>query len=319
MAVYRAIEAQNPQSTSNRLLMGPWSHGQWSGENAQNMGNVHWGRNTSADYKQMEKSFFDFYLKDQGTLGLAEATVFDTGANRWDSFETWPPAGVTETSLYLRPNGGLSFTAPRASGAFLEYVSDPARPVPYTEDVHLVRTQEYMTDDQRFAARRPDVAVFETEDLTESVTLTGPIEADLWVTTTGTDADFVVKLIDVFPDTLANYPANEKGVPMQGYQMLVRGEVMRGRFRNSFEKPEPFKPGEPTRVRFSVPDVHHTFKPGHRIMIQVHNSWFPLVDRNPQTFVDIYQAEPADFVKATQRIYFEANRPSRLVVHVQEK
>ncbi len=316
LAVYRAIEAQNAPSTSNRLLMGPWFHGQWAGGNAPNMGNVHWFRNTSADYKAMEKAFFDQYLKDGPADGLAEATVFDTGANRWDSFETWPPADVTETSLYLRQNGNLSWTAPRATTGFVEYVSDPAKPVPYTEDVHLFRTVEYMSDDQRFASRRPDVAVFETGDLTEALTLTGPIAADLWISTTGTDADFVVKLIDVFPDTLsAAYPRNEKGVPMQGYQMLVRGEVMRGRFRNSFEKPEPFEPGKPTRVRFSIPDVHHTFKPGHRIMVQVQHSWFPLVDRNPQTFVNIYEAKPEDFVKATQRIYFEADRPSRLVVH----
>ena len=175
-----------------------------------------------------------------------------------------------------------------------------------------------MTDDQRFAARRPDVMVYETEILEENVTLTGPLEIDLWVSTTGTDADYVVKLIDVFPDELEDYPTNNKQVPMAGYQMLVRGDILRGRFRNSFEKPEPFKAGEVTRVTFEIPDVAHTFQPGHRIMIQVQNSWFPLVDRNPQKFVNIYEADEDDFQKATHRIYHDSKRPSRVKVRVLE-
>jgi hypothetical protein len=173
-----------------------------------------------------------------------------------------------------------------------------------------------MTDDQRFAARRPDVLVYESEVLVEPVTLAGPIVADLWVSTTGTDADYVVKLIDVFPDDLRDYPENDKDVPMAGYQMLVRGEVMRGRYRESFSEPEPFTPGEVTRVRFAIPGVLHTFEPGHRIMIQVQSSWFPLVDRNPQTFVNIYEATEEDFQKATQRIYHDAARPSAVRVGV---
>jgi putative CocE/NonD family hydrolase len=188
------------------------------------------------------------------------------------------------------------------------------KPVPYTEDVHVHRTTSYMTDDQRFASRRPDVMVYETSDLQEDFTFTGPDTADLFVSTTGTDADWVVKLIDEFPDTLANYPENENNVPMQGYQMLVRGEVMRGRYRNSFENPEPFIPGKITEVKFAIPDIAHTFRKGHRIMIQVQNSWFPLVDSNPQKFVDIYHCNEDDFQKATQRIYHDQEYPSHITL-----
>ena len=186
---------------------------------------------------------------------------------------------------------------------YSEYISDPAKPVPYTQDVHLSRTKEYMTDDQRFAARRPDVLVFKTEMLTEDITLGGPVVADLMVSISSTDADFVVKLIDVFPDNFAYTGSSKNNYVMSGYQMLVRGEVMRGKFRNSFEKPEAFVPNKPTRVKYSLPDVAHTFKKGHRIMVQVQSSWFPLVDRNPQKFIDIYHAKEADFQKANIRIY----------------
>ncbi|MGD8727388.1 MAG: CocE/NonD family hydrolase, partial [Gemmatimonadales bacterium] len=313
---YEAIETQNPPSTENRLLMGPWFHGQWAGDNGDNLGNVHWFATTSDRYQAIERMFFDYYLKDEGSLDLAEATMFDTGAHEWLEFDAWPPTDAVETHLYFHENEGLSFSPPTAGESYDEYVADPMKPVPYTEDVHLRRTREYMTDDQRFAARRPDVMVYESEVLTEPVTVVGPIVADLFVSTTGTDADYVVKLIDVFPDSLRDYPSNDKSVPMAGYQMLVRGEVLRGRFRNSFEHPEPFVPGEVTSVRFELPDVAHTFEPGHRIMIQLQNSWFPLVDRNPQTFVDIYEADEADFQKATHRVYHDAQRPSSVRVLV---
>jgi len=317
--VYESIERQDPDA-DNRLIMGPWFHGQWATGEAENMGNVHWGRNTSADFKQMELAFFNHYLKDGPDDGLAEVTIFDTGALTWDSFSAWPPPAATEAALWLGPGGTLAFDAPTAVDSWVEYVSDPANPVPYTEDVHLRRTREYMSDDQRFADRRPDVAVWRSEPLAEAVTLTGPVEADLWVSTTGTDADFVVKIIDVFPDTLSGYPANDREVPMQGYQMLVRGEIMRGRFRESFETPVPFTPGEATEVRFKVPDVHHTFKPGHRIMIQVQSSWFPLVDMNPQTFVpNIFEAEADDFVKATHRVFQDAAHPSSVRLYRLER
>jgi putative CocE/NonD family hydrolase len=315
LATYAAIERQNP-GASNRIMMGPWFHGQWAFDDGDNLGNVHWGSNTSDRYRAAELEFFNYHLKGEGELTLPEAQMFDTGAAEWRTFDAWPPERIEPAALYLGADGGLAFSAPTVSTSFDEYVSDPDRPVPYTEDVHLRRTTEYMTDDQRFASRRPDVMVYESDVLTEAVTLAGPIEVDLWVSTTGTDADYVVKLIDVFPDSLRDYPDNDKDVPMAGYQMLVRGEVLRGRYRNSFEHPEPFVPGEVTRVRFEIPAVLHTFKPGHRMMIQVQNSWFPLVDRNPQKFVNIYEAGPEDFQKATHRIYHDADRPSAIRVGV---
>ncbi len=315
LATYSAIEKQNP-GLSNRILMGPWSHGQWAWDDADNLGNVHWGSSTAERYQAAQLVFFNYYLRDEGEMSLAEAAMFDTGANEWLEFDVWPPPNLESAALYLQPGGGMAFTAPAEANSFDEYVADPDNPVPYTEDVHLRRTTEYMTDDQRFAARRPDVMVYESEPLTESVTLAGPVVADLLVSTTGTDADYVVKLIDVFPDDLGDYPENDKSVPMAGYQMMVRGEVLRGRYRNSFESPEAFTPGEVTQVSFEIPAVLHTFKPGHRIMIQVQNSWFPLVDRNPQTFVNIYEAGEEDFQKATHRIYHDANRPSAVRVGI---
>ncbi len=313
---YQAIEEQNPGALSNRLIMGPWAHGQWSGGDATKMGNIHWGFNTADHYREVERNFFYQYLHGDGASTLPEADIFITGSNEWRSFATWPPVNVESKTLYFQPSGGLSFSAPSARDSYDEYVADPMKPVPYTEDVHLVRTRAYMTDDQRFAARRPDVMVYQTEPLGEDVTLTGPLSASLFVSTTGTDADFVVKLIDVFPDTVTNYPPNDKKVPMAGYQMLVRGEVMRGRFRESFEAPKAFQPGKVEEVSFDIPDVAHTFKRGHRIMIQVQNSWFPLVDRNPQKFVNIYQCTASDFQKATHRVYHDAKRPSHVKVLV---
>lgn len=313
---YQAIEKQNPGTISNRLMMGPWSHGQWTIDKGENMGNIYFDAKTGEHYKQAELAFFNFYLKDKGQLNMPEADIFITGQNKWHSFDTWPPKNVTEKTLYFQPNGGISMSAPAAKASFDEYVSDPMKPVPYTEDVHLQRTREYMNDDQRFAARRPDVMVYQTDILTEDVTLTGPLTADLFVSTTGTDADFVVKLIDVFPDTLRNYHKNDKQVPMAGYQMLVRGEIFRGRYRNSYEKPEAFVPGQVTQVKYELPDVAHTFKKGHRIMVQVQNSWFPLFDRNPQKFVDIYTCDDTDFQKANMRIYHEAGKASGVKVKV---
>jgi len=316
LAVYKAIEKQNPASTENRLVMGPWYHGQWAAGDGEKLGNVHYGFNTTKHYKELEDKFFNYYLHSKGDMDIPEASIFVTGANEWRGFGTWPPEDATPQKLYFQPKGGLSFSAPTARSSYGEYLSDPMKPVPYAEGAHLNRTIEYMTDDQRFAARRPDVMVYETPALEEDITFAGPLVANLFVSTTGTDADYVVKLIDIFPDKVENYPANEKNVPMGGYQMMVRGEVMRGRFRNSFEKPEPFKPGEITQLRFEIPDIAHTFKAGHRIMIQVQSSWFPLVDRNPQQFVDIYNCSEEDFQKATQRVYHEAGHASFVEVRV---
>ncbi len=310
---YKSIELQNP-GAENILVMGPWAHGQWAGNEAKNLGNIYWGQNTNTLFHEQEVRFFNHHLKGETTEAFPEALIFMTGTNEWNTYDTWPPESAVEQVLYLHPGGKLSFEPPAVKEFFVEYVSDPMKPVPYTEDVHLQRTTSYMTDDQRFASRRPDVMVYQSDLLTEDVTLTGPLNADLWVSTSGTDADWVVKLIDVFPDQMPVPEGADIDVPLGGYQMLVRGEVMRGRYRNSFENPEPFRPGKITRVPFYLPDVSHTFKKGHRIMIQVQNSWFPLVDRNPQRFVNIYQCDESDFQKATMRVYSDKTRPSGLRV-----
>jgi len=279
---------------------------------------VRFGASTSDYYqKNIEIPFFDFYLRLKGTVhDIAEANIFFTGENKWRRLETWPPKSVEYTDLDLMQGGKLMFESradkkPRvttSTTSFDEYVSDPAHPVPYTEDVHLHRTREYMTDDQRFASRRTDVLTYSTKVLTEDLTLGGPLVADLITSISTTDADFVVKLIDVFPDdfkydTTISGKGNGMNYPMGGYQMLVRGEIMRGKFRNSFEKPEPFVPGKLSQVKYTLPDVAHTFKKGHKLMIQIQSSWFPLSDRNPQKFTDIYQCDDSDFQKSTIRIF----------------
>ena len=293
--------------------MGPWYHGQWSREGSY-LGNARFLSNTSDYYQQnIEIPFFQYHLKGIGNLAsLSEASIFFTGENNWKNLPQWPPAEVTYQTMVIGTNNELSFNPAfmakkTATGMrYSEYVSDPAKPVPYTEDVHFRRTREYMTDDQRFASRRPDVLSFETPTLNEDLTLAGPVIANLLTSISTTDADFVVKIIDVFPDTF-NYPADSKSngnnYTMGGYQMLVRGEIMRGKFRNSFEKPVPFVPNQATTVSFELPDVAHTFKKGHRMMIQIQSSWFPLADRNPQKFIDIYKANESDFQKASIKIY----------------
>jgi hypothetical protein len=314
--IYDAVEKQNPHSVNNFLVMGPWSHGQWAFGRGTNLGNIYWGLDANKKFQQQEKDFFDYYLKGVSHTEIAEATIFVTGSNEWRSFDSWPPKNIVEKNLYLQPSGAITFTIPETQNSFDEYISDPMKPVPYTEDIHSHRTAEYMTDDQRFASRRPDVMVYQTDILAEDITLTGPLTADLFVSTTGTDADYIVKLIDVFPpDTQADISNNVK-VPLGGYQMLIRGEVFRGKYRNSFEKPEPFTPGKVTEVKYGMPDVAHTFKKGHRIMVQIQNSWFPLVDRNPQKFVDIYECSDSDFQKATQRIYHDSSFSTNIKINV---
>ncbi|MFC2087276.1 CocE/NonD family hydrolase [Bacteroidota bacterium] len=311
---YKAIEKQNPGNPANYLVMGPWRHDQWMRWEAINLGNIYWGMDANEKYLQLEMDFFDYYLRGKGNFQLAEATIFVTGLNEWRNFETWPPVEVQEKNMYFQQEGSLSFLAPAVENSFDEYISDPMKPVPYTEDVHKGRTREYMVDDQRFASRRPDVMVYQTNVLDEDITITGPIAAHLFVSTTGTDADYVVKLIDVFPPDKQAEAGQTVNVPLGHYQMLVRGEVMRGKFRNSFETPEPFVPDEITEVSFELPDVAHTFKQGHKIMIQMQNSWFPLVNRNPQKFIDIYHCSEDDFQKATHRIYHDSNHPSHLKI-----
>ena len=311
---YEAIEKQNPKAKNN-LVMGPWFHGGWVRSTGSSFGDINFEQATSAHYQEkIEYPFFMHYLKDGPQHHLAEATIFLTGSNQWKNFDTWPPADTEKKTLYFQADGKLSFTKPGIATSFDEYESDPNAPVPYQDGVQARRSREYMVDDQRFAARRPDVKVYQTEVLTEDITLTGPLTADLFVSTTGTDADYVVKLIDVYPEDAE--PTVNKEAMMGGYQMLVRGEIMRGKFRKSFENPEAFVPEQVTQVKYELPDVGHTFKKGHRIMVQVQNSWFPLADRNPQKFMDIYAADDQDFQKATHRIYHDASHSTGLTVTI---
>ncbi|MDB4900994.1 MAG: X-Pro dipeptidyl-peptidase [Mucilaginibacter sp.] len=317
--VFEALEKQNPSSHPNMLVMGPWFHGGWERGDGQYFGDQNFGSKTSAWFREnVELPFFLYYLKDEGTMALPKATIFVSGSNEWKKFNEWPPKNTVEKTLYFHTNGKLSFDEPKTTSSFDEYVSDPNSPVPYQGGVQAHRTREYMLDDQRFAGRRPDVKVYQTDTLKEDVTLTGPVVADLFSSITGTDADYVVKLIDVFPDSYPEPKPNPKNVTMAGYEMLVRGEIFRGKFRNSFEKPEPFIPGKVTEIKYHLPDVAHTFKKGHRIMIQVQNSWFPLADRNPQKFEDIYHAKDSDFQKATIRIYHDTQNKSGVKVTVLE-
>lgn len=318
---YATIEKQNP-GISNSLVMGPWPHGGWLRSEGTSLGDAEFGFSTVVPFQQLELSFFKYHLKGGDKPDVPEAFVFETGANRWRRFDTWPPKGVREQRLYFQPRGALSFQAPAAGAeSFDEYVSDPAKPVPYTLEITPGWAKNYMAEDQRFASSRPDVLVYQTPPLEEDLTLAGPLEADLWVSTTGTDADWVVKLVDVNPGKLPGSPRNpleaEGRKDRGGQQTLVRGEPFRGRFRDSYSEPKPFKPGEATQVHFVINDVFHTFERGHRVMIQVQSTWFPFVDRNPQTFVpNIFEAKEEDFVRAFHRVYRSAEHPSSLKVGV---
>ncbi|MBL7873872.1 MAG: CocE/NonD family hydrolase [Cyclobacteriaceae bacterium] len=305
--IYKRIEATSPQ-TYNTLVMGPWSHGDWARENGKQIINhIYFGDSISTFYqREIERTFFNTMLKENGTPNLPEAYMFDCGLKTWNKFAEWPPKGMPPVKLYFGEYGKLSVNQPLKNESSFEYVSDPAKPVPYTSQTEgLVFTpRRFMTDDQRHASTRPDVITFETEPLFDAVTLAGEIMAKLKVSLSSTDADFIVKLIDVYPDDHPNYEHNPSNIVMSGYQQLVRHEVFRGRFRSSFEKPEPFKPGEITDVNITLQDILHTFKKGHRIMVQIHSTWFPYIDRNPQKYVDnIYKANEEDFTKATITVY----------------
>ena len=311
--MFKKIEAQSP-ATKNYWVMGPWTHGAWAGGRGNNLGALQFGSDTSTFFREkIEFPFFQYYLKDQGDLTLPKVSVFETGKNVWHQEAVWPPKGAQAKSIYLAAGKKLSFEAPTESGpkAFDEYVSDPAKPVPYTKNNTIGYPRTFMIEDQRFVADRPDVLTYASEPLEKDVTILGTVEPNLHVSTSGTDSDWVVKLIDV-------HPADSVSKNLQGYQQLVRGDVMRGKFRKSWEKPEPFTANEPAAVNFVMPDIYHTFQKGHRIMIQVQSTWFPLVDRNPQTFTDINQAKESDFQKATQRVYRSKEMPSQIKVLVLE-
>lgn len=323
LRTYAAIEKQNP-GTANTLIMGPWSHGGWIRTEGSSLGDAQFGFRTAETYQDLALGFFKHHLKGGAAPEVPEALVFETGANRWRQFDAWPPKGLRGTKLYFQPKGGLSMQAPAGKGAaesFAEYVSDPAKPVPYTQELTTGWSKNYMTEDQRFAASRPDVLVFQTEPLEQDLTLAGPLEAELWVSTTGSDADWVVKLIDVNPGVLPGQKDDdddENGTKHRGgQQTLVRGEPFRGRFRESYSEPKAFKPGEVTKVRFTINDVLHTFLRGHRVMIQVQSSWFPFIDRNPQTYVpNIFEAKDTDFTRAFHRVYHSSAHPSFIEVGV---
>jgi len=317
LKIYRTIERDNP-GINNMLVMGPWTHGGWSGDRpGDRIGNISFDDRTSEFYrKNIELPFFQQLLKDKGEHKLPEAYIFETGRNRWRRFDQWPPK-VGKKKLYLQANGKMTYEAPADAEGHDEFISDPARPVPFSEAISIGMTTEYMTDDQRFAARRPDVLVYETEVLKEDLTLAGPLLADLRVSTSAGDADWVVKLIDVFPPDTKDPEGLPRGRHLGEYQMMVRSEVIRGRFRNSYEKPEPFKANQVEKVPLELLDVLHTFKKGHRVMIQIQSTWFPLVDRNPQKWVDnIYKAEATDFVKATHRVYRNKANPTSIEIGI---
>ena len=312
LEVYRATERQSPGAT-NILVMGPWVHGGWSSGDGASLGDARFDSKTAEFYReQIELRFFNALLKDKSAMDLPEAYMFETGTNQWRKFDVWPPKGVQTSSLYLHERGKLSFEAPGETGeAFDEYTSDPKKPVPLTPGIAPGMAQRYLVDDQRHAARRPDVLVYVSDVLADDVTVAGPVWPSLHVSTTGTDQDFIVKLIDVYPD---RFP-DEKGSldnTLGGYQQLVRGEILRGKFRNSLEKPEPFVPGKPARVEWQVPDTFHTFRRGHRLMVQIHSTWFPFADINPGKFMNIFEATEADFQKTTQRVYRSRSLPSQV-------
>jgi putative CocE/NonD family hydrolase len=325
LTTYHAVKKYNP-GTFSGLVMGPWVHGGWARGDGKSLGYVQFDSKTSEYFRtQVQFPFFEQHLKGvKPARPIAEVTAFETGTNAWRQYPAWPPAQARARTLYFGAGGTLAWQQPAAGAPFDEYVSDPKKPVPYIAYPSTGVPQEYMVSDQRFAATRPDVLVYQSEVLEEDLTIAGPVTPKLFVSTTGTDADWVVKLIDVYPQ---EYPSAEeerkrgKDVPpptlaMGGFQQLVRGNPLRGKFRNSFEKPEPFTPGKVEALSYQLGDVNHTFRRGHRIMVQVQSSWFPLVDLNPQTFTDIPKAKPEDFTRATQRVYHAAQTPSGVQVMV---
>lgn len=324
LKIYRSTGKKNP-GVFNGIVMGPWAHGGWARGKGDRLGYAFFDADTSEFYnEEIIFPFFMCHLKGTCTTDLPEAYMFDTGRNEWRTFDEWPPRQAEQTSLFARaaephrPIGGLDWEMPGDDEKrYAEWVSRPDKPVPFAQDISTRMTRTYMTDDQRFASRRPDVVSFQTEVLEDDVTLAGPIQADLWVSTSGTASDWVVKVIDVFPDDAEDPEDCPERWHRGGYQMMVRSEVIRGRYRNSYERPEPFVPNQPTRVSFELQDVMHTFRKGHRIMIQVQSTWFPLVDINPHTYVEnVFKAEQQHFTTATQRLYHDPQHATRIIVRV---
>lgn len=315
---YKAIEKQNPGIQST-FVVGPWVHGGWAGSSGQTLADVDFGTKVSPFYQEnIEAKFFKHHLIDTtSALDLPEAYLFETGTNQWRKFDTYPPKGAKEKSLYFHAKGKLSFTAPTQLSSASDYISDPNHPVPFSGKINDGFSASYMVEDQRFAYQRPDVLSFETDVLDKDMTLAGAITAKLKVATSGTDADWVVKVIDVYPMDAQNDPKKPE-VVFGGYQQLIRSEIIRGKFRNSVEKPEPFVPNKITDVHFDLQDVLHTFRKGHKIMVQVQSSSFPWADRNPQKFMNIFEAKESDYQKASHKVYHEKNAASYLKISVLE-
>ncbi|HLI93001.1 MAG TPA: CocE/NonD family hydrolase [Puia sp.] len=324
LRTYEAIEKQTP-GNDNHIIMGPWTHGGWAAGSWTKFGILDFGQNVNDYYHKVETAFFNHYLLPNDSNALPEAMIFETGTNQWKTYSTWPPAEAKATKFLLEPHFAIespgSPLSPVAesqanmdaapintspSPDWDEYVSDPAHPVPYVDGIHERRDNQYIVTDQRFAAERPDVLSYQTSPLSGDLTVTGRLRPEIWLSSTGSDADLIVKLIDVYPDTSGN----------PGYQRLVRAEVFRCKFRNSYEKPEPLVPGQPAEIAFDMNEIAHCFKKGHRIMVQLQSSWFPLVDLNPQKFVNIPTADAADFQKATIRIWHDAAHPSGITLPV---
>ncbi|MGV6845131.1 MAG: CocE/NonD family hydrolase [Lutibacter sp.] len=307
---YKAIEANNPDNY-NIFVFGPWSHGQWARTSVKNkVGNIYFGDSISLNYqKNVETIFFNHFLKGnhQKNINLPEAYVFDSGKKEWNSYAVWPPKNVEKQKMFLSENQKLTTVKEKETG--ISFISNIKKPVPYSEDIKTVFTpRKYMTDDQRFAARRGDVLVFETPVLEQDLKLVGPILAHLKVATTGTDADWIVKIVDVFPADAEDQKGMQNHSKMSNYHMMVRSEVMRGKFRNSFVHPEPFVPNKKTAVNLTLQDVNHTFKKGHKLQVQIQSTWFPLIDLNPQTFVpNIFKAKKEDFKTQTHTIFTDSN------------
>jgi len=312
--IYKSIKEKNPNA-KNSIVIGPWIHGGWFRTKGDSLGDISFGSETSKFYQDnILAPFFEYYLFGKGNLDLPEAYIFGTGINKWFKYDQWPPKNVTQKSLYFNTGKKLSFEKPKtnSNNVFDEYISDPNKPVPYTAKIHDSRLsyyKPYVIEDQRFASYRPDVLLYETQALENDFTIAGPLTADLFVSTSGTDSDWIVKVIDVFPDDFTKNN-NEQKVEMDNYQMLVRFGIMRGKFRNSLEKPVLFIPNKVTEVKFEMNSIHHTFLKGHKIMVQIQSSFFPFFDRNPQKYVDIYNAKEVDFQKANNRVYFSKQYPS---------
>ncbi|ULQ51066.1 CocE/NonD family hydrolase [Flavihumibacter fluvii] len=303
----------------NYIVLGPWNHGQWGGSKGDSLGKISFGSKTGEWFRGLQKNWFDYWLKGKGTGNFEEATCFQTGSNTWKTYTSWPPKAAVIKKLYAAPGNKATFNTPGAAEGFLSYTSDPAKPVPYrTLPIEATygtgsRWKQWQVEDQRFVYTRPDVVSFVLDSLKEDITVTGKIIAHLFASTSGSDADWIVKLIDVYP---AIDPDN---LAMSGYQLPVAMEVFRGRFRKSFSQPTPLTPNKPEEFVIDLHDINHRFKKGHRIMVQVQSTWFPLIDRNPQKFVpNIFEANAADFIKAEQRIYFSAKHPTYIELPVME-